>query len=565
MCGFTVSYERCPIAGSDMPNSLIDVLNAVGSLLRFGVMPIYSDRFIQILAAAFAGSGSAGILVIHFRDKIREMPLAFCRNHVVICGVHKTTEVLVEQFRDQKIKTVVIGAGEDSPEGENIRRSSTVMLSGDPKNPAVLSLARVNKARALLALTGSDGLNAEIVLSAMKILETRKGEPLECILQISNPSLWKIIREQVLSPAKNPVVRIDFYNGPSLGARDLLASYFTPHVRTSLKHAPLLVVVGAGSLGENIIAGASRAWYESGLQPAPLEVILVDLNAEEIKKRLYLTYPRLRDAADIHAVPFDVRSAEFQSGSYLKTSGSYPFVLAFVCLNDDTAGLTAALAISHHLVGLNARILVRMDHNPGLATLVEEMSPETIPIIPFNSLSFAARPDVVLGGIREILGRAIHDQYLLTKSLHEPVQNGSAMVPWDDLPERLRESNRLQAEDIIHKLRAIGCDILPITDWKSTAFSFTPDEIEYLAEMEHLRWMKAMRAQGFSFGAIKDEKEKTHPLMVPYNDLPETEKEKDRDAVRMIPRYLGMIDFQVYRPNQNPKGAEMITKFIEKD
>jgi len=536
-----------------MSNPIIDILNALGSLLRFGVIPFYSEmrsgqfNFLQILAAAFAGSGSAGVIIIYFRDKIRQIPLFFCNDHVILCGINETTETLVQQFRDKKIKTVVIGTRENGYQAENIRNFSTVMLSGDPKNPAMLSLARLNKASTLLALTGSDGMNAEIALSAMKILEKRKKGPLNCILQINNAGLWKIIRQQVLLPESCSAVRIDFYNGPALGARYLLGSYFFPEVRSGSAFSPLLIVVGAGSFGENIIAGASRKWFETRSQFIPLQVLLVDMHAEEIKERLFMTYPCLGDTANIRTVSVDVRSAEFQSGSYLKDIGPYSSVLVFICLDDDTAGLTAALALSHHLVGRDARILVRMDHNPGLAALVKEMSPETVPIIPYNSLSFAARPDLVLGGIREILARAIHDQYLANKSLHDTEQNDSAMGPWDELPERLRESNRLQAEDILKKLHAIGCDILPLTDWKALSFSFTPDEIEYLAEMEHMRWMEAMRTQGFSLGPVKDEQEKTHPLMVPYADLPEPEKEKDRDSIRMIPRYLALIDFQVYR------------------
>lgn len=534
-----------------MSNAIIDILNALGSLLRFGILPFYSDRTIQLLGAAFAGSGSAGVLVIYFREKIRELPLLFCRDHVIICGVHKTTEVLVEQFRNKKVKTVVIGAGEEnSPEAENIQQSCTVMLSGDPKKPEILSHARVENASALLALTGSDGLNAEIALSAMTIRKDQGGNPLTCILQISNPALWKLIREQVLLPGKSPGIKIDFYNGPALGARDLLGTYFIPRLQTASPHSFLLIVVGPGSFGENILSGASRAWYERGLHSTPLQIILVDKYAKEIRERLYMTYPCLGDTAKIHTVTTDVRSAEFQSGSYLKDFGSYSSVLVFICLNDDTAGLSAALTLSHQLVGRDTRILVRMDHNPGLATLVEKMSPETIPIIPFNSLSFAARTDLVLGGIREILARAIHNQYLAAKKTQEPTSPDSAMVPWDELPPRLKKSNRLQAEDILEKIRAIGYDILPMTDWKATDFSFTPEEIEYLAEMEHERWIKAMREEGFSPGPTKDERVKTHPLMVPYSDLPENEKEKDRDAVRMIPHYLSLIDFQIYRPGR---------------
>jgi voltage-gated potassium channel Kch len=485
--------------------------------------------------------------LIYFRDKIREIRLLFCRDHMIICGLHETTEALAQQFKHEKTETVVIGAKRGTIEEENIHKSSTVMLSGDPKDTAILSHARVKRARALLALTDSDGENAEIALSAMKILEHRKEKPLTCILQISNPWLWRIIREEALLPVNNKAVRIDFYNGPAFGARVLLGTYFTPNIQTWRNNPPLLIVVGAGRLGESIIIRASREWFENNSSSTVLQVILVDIHATGIKDRLLTTYPHLRDAVNISAISIDVQSPEFQSAGFLKEYESFSYALVFVCLHDDNRGLTAALTLSHHMTGMKAHILVRMDHNSGLARLVREKETGEIKIHPFSSLSIASGRDLVLGGVIEILARAIHNQYL-AMSMHEPVITDPAMVPWDDLPERLKESNRRQAENIIKKLRAIGCDIVPMTDWTAATFTFTPHEVEYLAEMEHERWMDDMRGLGYSFGSLKDSQAKTHPSMVPFLTLPENEKEKNRGAVRMIPHYLALIDFQIYRP-----------------
>ncbi len=484
-------------------------------------------------------------------DKIREIPIRFYRDHIIICGVHEATEAFVQKFRSEHTKTVVIGNQESSSTPENIRKHGAVLLSGDPKDTAVLFRAHLKKARALLALTDSDGLNAEIALSAMRILKSRRGKPLPCILQISDPGLWNIVREQALLPAHSEAVRVDFYNGSALGARVLISTYFTPLINTWADRRPaLLIVVGAGRLGEHIIIRACREWFANNTSATNLQIALIDFHAIAIKERLIATYPRLRYVADIHPISVDVHSQEFQRAGFLKELEPVSSALVFICLRDDSAGLTAALTLQHHLIGKKADILVRMDHNPGIAQLVQGKQAGGITIHSYNSLSIASQTDLVFGGIIEILARAIHDQYRVTMSTHVHEHPNQTTVPWDSLPERLKESNRRQAEHIMEKIRAIGCDILPMTDWTAYEFSFAQNEIEYLAEMEHDRWMDAMREEGFSFGSIRNEQKKKHPRMVPYRDLPENEKNKDRETVRMIPHYLALIDFQIYRPAQ---------------
>ena len=46
-------------------------------------------------------------------------------------------------------------------------------------------------------------------------------------------------------------------------------------------------------------------------------------------------------------------------------------------------------------------------------------------------------------------------------------------------------------------------------------------------EESHNNWMKMKASQGWVYGPIKDFLMKTHPDMVPYNELPEVERAKD--------------------------------------
>ena len=115
-----------------------------------------------------------------------------------------------------------------------------------------------------------------------------------------------------------------------------------------------------------------------------------------------------------------------------------------------------------------------------------------------STLTEAAEGGDALEGI-EMLARAIHEDYVRKQDEkgHAPVDNPS-MVPWDELPEQLRESNRRQAEHIATKLRAIGCGIVPLTDAHGNSFTFDSREVERLARMEHERWWRERDAAGWT-------------------------------------------------------------------
>lgn len=44
---------------------------------------------------------------------------------------------------------------------------------------------------------------------------------------------------------------------------------------------------------------------------------------------------------------------------------------------------------------------------------------------------------------------------------------------------------------------------------------------------QHDQWTAQKEADGWRHGRVKDGKKKTHPMMVPYNQLPEFERRKD--------------------------------------
>jgi hypothetical protein len=77
-----------------------------------------------------------------------------------------------------------------------------------------------------------------------------------------------------------------------------------------------------------------------------------------------------------------------------------------------------------------------------------------------------------------------------------------------------------------------------MTDWDAPVFVFERDEVERLAEMEHERWCKDRTADGWVYAPVKLVEKKEHPDLVSWEKLSEEVRDKDREAVRLIPVVL---------------------------
>ncbi len=64
------------------------------------------------------------------------------------------------------------------------------------------------------------------------------------------------------------------------------------------------------------------------------------------------------------------------------------------------------------------------------------------------------------------------------------------------------------------------------------------DLTERIAENTHDVWATGRIKEGWKYGKVRDDEMKTNPCLVPYSDLPESEKEYDRntslEAIKVI-------------------------------
>ncbi len=123
------------------------------------------------------------------------------------------------------------------------------------------------------------------------------------------------------------------------------------------------------------------------------------------------------------------------------------------------------------------------------------------------------------------------------------------LAPWDELEEEYRNSYRSQLRFIGEKLQDyhLPIGIRPIIGQETdTIRELYGPVLEMLAEMEHERWMRDKRQDGWRFGNF-DRTMKTTPDLVPYEELEEKTKEFIRLSVRNLPEYLNEIGYELYR------------------
>lgn len=71
--------------------------------------------------------------------------------------------------------------------------------------------------------------------------------------------------------------------------------------------------------------------------------------------------------------------------------------------------------------------------------------------------------------------------------------------------------------------------------------------LESIAKNVHETWAQSRLSEGWTYGPVRDDAHKKHPCLIPYEELPEIEKDYDRNTAKETLKFILNLGWEIVK------------------
>ncbi len=454
-----------------------------------------------------------------FHRQIRSWRFRKVHDHQVFVGLGGQNADLALQQANAGKKVAVLAEDEQHPRRYELEKAGVFIISGmtdDKKSLKIVGIERA--ARIVLAVHAGDDAcitSAELITS---MISTSQKSPaaremlvcMECrqIRDLFNQR-WKLVNDKVSG------ITTKIVNFESVALRQMvhrMALELANHA-DALQHTPSILVVADPTFAKEFLRAAISIIQVSG-ETLPEYWVAIE-NPQEGAEFME-SYPAVCLVAKIN---FFVSHSSLAPIASDLSERHFDFAIVKQRTESATIHLASRVIDSPIFTVERAEAIVT---EPMKARLQEDDRLRVSSLFELGLKSPEFGDDTL-----ELAARANHEAYLSDL----PPDQKAHSTEWLDLPENLKESNRLA---VLHRT-------IKQAMWKRFSQSETESLLEHLSISEHQRWMgeKAMDGWRYADIAIQNRMRRLHPSLVSWKKLEDKEKNKDRLQVK---KALGLLE-----------------------
>lgn len=455
------------------------------------------------------------------------------REHIVVVGFGWRGQKFTASALDLGKRVAAIDTQDSSRPIDASGAHRFRFFMGDVCSNDVLRRAGAQRASEIVIFCGDEFENIALARQVSQLVGRYVSEPERHprIICHANSSVQRdqLIADQSQGGLEAPVV--EFYSPEEAAARQCV-KYYPPARYAKLRglHAPHIMIFGDGPMLRELVRHLTLA--SQGPEPIRPRFTLLSEKTQE-------TDPFLQAASqvcDLEVVQVDFRN--IPSWKDLVLNASEPVSQYIIGSSTGLDPRDLALSLRSIVEGVPGRDAIVV-YGPGhLGSDGIDNTPTRRPFTTTLMSSFGDDPDVLSWGQviiqeQDKLARANHKAYLEEVGLPSNDADKPASRHWPNLSEHYRASNRSFVDHLDAKLDLLGCGLAAGTSGRPVIF--TQVELNLLARAEHNRWVAERLLSGWRPGLVRNEREKHHPDLVPWEALSEDVQAYDLALVRALP------------------------------